>query len=47
MSVTIKRVMPGYVPPVKEAPADKPIKDYVKELKNKKPKTQKGAKKNV
>ena len=47
MSVVIKRVMPGYVPPVKEVPKPKPIKEPVKDPEPKKTRTKKGAKKNV
>lgn len=47
MSVIIKRVMPGYVPPVKEVPEPEPIKEPVKDPEPKKTRTKKGAKKNV
>lgn len=48
MSVIIKRVMPGYIPPVKEnIPAPEPIKEPVKDPEPKKTRTKKGAKKNV
>ena len=48
MCVIIKRVMPGYIPPVKEnIPAAEPIKEPVKDPEPKKTRTKKGAKKNV
>ena len=49
MSVVIKRVMPGYIPPVKEnIPAAETIKEPVKDpVPVKKTRTKKGAKKNV
>ena len=48
MSVIIRRVTPGYILPVKEAPAPEPIKEPVKDPEPvKKTRTKKGAKKNV